>query len=228
MSLWAARSTAVAAAPAGPRDVLFGGAGALGVAGLALLLLRSGRRRRPPPSLRPTRWSPSRPCPSAPAAATPGSPPRVGPVLSSVSGPIRAVARSQTGLSRQHPRRACRRRSRCRRPRRRHPLRSADRPARHPGRRRRRDAGDGGAGLRGDLQAVRPLPHPRAAGLGWHVRGLHRRGPRGRGLLAAPSSSSGCAPSWPTTRRRSTSSSTRPGCRPAWPTRTSCRCSTSA
>ncbi len=106
MSLWAARSTAVAAPAASPRNVLFGGAGALGVAGLALLLLRSGPRR--PPTFAPAYEV--EPEPTLPFGTSSSHPRvthhRVGPVLGSVSGPIRAVTSSQPGLSRQHHRRA--------------------------------------------------------------------------------------------------------------------------
>jgi hypothetical protein len=104
MSLWAARSTAIPEPPRSARGLLFGGAGALGVAGLALLLARAGKRQ---PSFVPAYEVEPEPTLPFGTGHHPRATARVGAVLSSVSAPVRAVGISRSvGVSRQMPRRA--------------------------------------------------------------------------------------------------------------------------
>jgi hypothetical protein len=102
ISLWAARATAAPQLPRSNRGVFLGGAGALGVAGLALLLLRAPRR------VLAQNFAPAyavEPEPTLPFGSTGNHPrvtaPRVGTVMTSVSAPVRAVGGTRVGTSRE-------------------------------------------------------------------------------------------------------------------------------
>jgi hypothetical protein len=102
VGLWAARTTVAAEATGNTRGVFFGGAGALGVAGLALLLMRSGGPRRkqfvPVNEVEPEQTLPFG------TGHHPRVTGRLGSVMPSAPAPVRAVGARSVGISRELPR----------------------------------------------------------------------------------------------------------------------------
>ncbi len=102
LSLWAARTTVAPEPPANPRGVFFGGAGALGLAGLALLLVRPGKPRRKPAFVPAHEVEPEQTLPFGTGhhARVTG---RLRPATS-LPAPVRAVGQRTVGVSRELPR----------------------------------------------------------------------------------------------------------------------------
>jgi hypothetical protein len=101
LSLWAARGTVASQPAGGSRGVFFGGAGALGIAGLALLLMRAGGPRRKQHFVPVNEVEPEQTLPFGTGHHRVTG--RVGAVVTS-GAPVRAVGQRTVGVSRELPR----------------------------------------------------------------------------------------------------------------------------